>query len=109
MTQEFAPWPYFGDDERQAVNDLLVSGKVNYWTGEECREFEREYAAYASRKYAVSVFNGTVALELALYANGIGEGGMLVTDDEEIFKKCWAFKDHGKSYDVLSDLRKSRT
>lgn len=26
---------------------------------------------------------------------------MLVTDDEEIFKKCWAYKDHGKSYDAV--------
>jgi len=30
-----------------------------------------------------------------------GECGMLVTDDEEIFKKCWAYKDHGKSYDAV--------
>ncbi|MBU1105392.1 MAG: DegT/DnrJ/EryC1/StrS aminotransferase family protein [Candidatus Riflebacteria bacterium] len=207
------------DDERDAVQQLLLSGKVNYWTGDESRGFECDYAGYTGRKYAVAVFNGTVALELALYAYDIGagdevivtsrtfiasascavmrgavpivadvdpdsqnvtaatiekkisertraivcvhlagwpcdmtpimelaakhnliviedcaqahgaryngkpvgsighiaafsfcqdkiistsgEGGMLVTDDEEIFKKCWAFKDHGKSYDAV--------
>ncbi|KAF1082704.1 MAG: 4-keto-6-deoxy-N-Acetyl-D-hexosaminyl-(Lipid carrier) aminotransferase [Candidatus Rifleibacterium amylolyticum] len=219
MTQEFAHWPYFGDDEKLAVGGLLTSGRVNYWTGDEGRAFECEYAGYTGRKFAVAVFNGTVALELALYAYDIGagdevivtsrtfiasascavmrgavpviadvdadsqnitaatiekkitrrtraiicvhlagwpcdmrpimdlaarhnliviedcaqahgaryngrpvgsighiaafsfcqdkiistagEGGMLVTDDEEIFKKCWAYKDHGKSYDAV--------
>ncbi len=219
MIHEFAPWPYFAEDEKQAVSELLVSGKVNYWTGEVCRQFETEYAAYTNRRFAVAVFNGTVALELALLAYDIGhgdevivtsrtfiasascavmrgavpviadvdpdsqnvtaatvekkitkrtraivcvhlagwpcdmdpimelaekhgliviedcaqahgarykgrpvggighiaafsfcqdkiistggEGGMLVTDNEDIFKKCWAFKDHGKSYDAV--------
>ncbi|MBA4317011.1 MAG: aminotransferase, partial [Flavobacterium sp.] len=78
MTQEFAPWPYFADDEKQAVANLLVSGKVNYWTGDVCREFERDYAAYTGRKFAVAVFNGTVALELALYANEIGAGDEVI-------------------------------
>jgi len=27
-----------------------------------------------------------------------GEGGMLTTNDEDIWRKAWAFKDHGKSY-----------
>jgi dTDP-4-amino-4,6-dideoxygalactose transaminase len=202
-----------------AVQRVLESGLVNYWTGDECREYEREYAAYTARKKAIAVFNGTVALELALHAYNIGagdevivtsrtfiasascavmrgaisvcadvcpvsqnvtaetiaakitpktraiicvhlagwpcdmdpilelakkhnllviedcaqahgarykgkpvgslgdiaafsfcqdkimttggEGGMLVTDDEEIYQKCWAYKDHGKSYDAV--------
>lgn len=216
---DFAPWPFFAEDEKEAVEYVLTSGKVNYWTGEECREYEREYAEYTGRKKAIAVFNGTVALELALHAYDIGagdevivtsrtfiasascavmrgavpvcvdidpvsqnftietiaekitprtraiicvhlagwpcdmdpivelarkynliviedcaqahgarykgkpvgslgdiaafsfcqdkimttggEGGMLVTDDEDIFKKCWAYKDHGKSYDAV--------
>lgn len=219
MIEAFTPWPFYSDDERDAVQRLLDSGKVNYWTGSEGREFEREYAAYTDRKHAVAVFNGTVALELALMAYDIGpgdevivtsrtfiasascavmrgavpvladvdptsqnitaetikskitprtraiicvhlagwpcemdpivelakkhdlivvedcaqahgarykgrpvgslgdiaafsfcqdkiistggEGGMVVTDDESIFKKCWAYKDHGKSYDAV--------
>ncbi len=219
MIKEFANWPFYSGDEQNAVQQLLLTGKVNYWTGDEGRGFECDYAGYTGRKYAIAVFNGTLALELALMAYDIGagdevivtsrtfiasasctvmrgavpviadidadsqnttaatiekkitnktraiiavhlagwpcdmdainelakkhnliviedcaqahgarykgkpvgslgdiaafsfcqdkiistggEGGMLVTDDEEIFKKCWAYKDHGKSYDAV--------
>lgn len=74
-----APWPHFVDDEISAVTDVLRSGKINYWTGEICRAFEREYAAYVGTKYAVAVANGTVALELALYGLGIGPGDEVIT------------------------------
>lgn len=76
--KEFAPWPYFSDDERNAVQHVLASGKINYWTGNECREFEKEYAAYTKRQHAVALFNGTVALELALYAYDIGPGDEVI-------------------------------
>jgi dTDP-4-amino-4,6-dideoxygalactose transaminase len=219
IKEEFGAWPFFADDEIDAVQKVLQSGKVNYWTGEECRDFEKEFAEYVGVKHAIALANGTLALELALKAYGIGEGdevivtsrtfiasascavmcgatpvcadvdsvsqnitaetiadkitartkaiicvhlagwpcdmdaimqlaqkhnliviedcaqahgakykeqpvgsighiaafsfcqdkimttggegGMLVTNDEEIYKKCWAFKDHGKSYDAV--------
>ena len=71
-------WPHFADDEIAAVEAVLRSGKVNYWTGEEGREFEREFAAHCQVGHAVAVANGTVALELALYALGIGAGDEVV-------------------------------
>lgn len=74
-----APWPFFSSDEVDAATTVLQSGKVNYWTGEECRHFEREYASYLNAQYAVAVANGTVALELALYALGIGPGDEVIT------------------------------
>lgn len=74
-----SPWPTFAPDEIEAVSRVLTSGKVNYWTGEEGRAFEREYAAYTGRKHGVAVANGTLALELALMAFGIGEGDDVVT------------------------------
>lgn len=73
------PWPLFPDDEIEAATAVLRSGKVNYWTGDECRKFEREYADYVGTNHAVAVANGTVALELALYALGIGEGDEVIT------------------------------
>lgn len=81
MTQidNAAPWPVYAEDEIAAVTDVLRSGKVNYWTGEVCREFERDYAAYVGTPYAVAVANGTLALELALYALGIGAGDEVIT------------------------------
>lgn len=74
-----ALWPVFAADEQAAVTRVLVSGKVNYWTGEEGRAFEREYAEYTGRRHAVAVANGTLALELALEAFGIGAGDDVVT------------------------------
>lgn len=73
-----APWPYFEGDEIDAALKVLQSGKVNYWTGEEGRSFEREFAAVAGCEYAVAVANGTLALELALYVLGIGPGDEVV-------------------------------
>src|ERR1039458_1073562 len=72
--QSFAPWPSFAEDEIQAALAVIRSGKVNYWTGEEGRLFETEFAAFSGSRHAIALANGTVALELALYALGIGPG-----------------------------------
>jgi dTDP-4-amino-4,6-dideoxygalactose transaminase len=77
-TQPFARWPSFESDEVDAVARILQSGKVNYWTGNEGRLFEEEFAAFSGSRYAVALANGTVALELALYALGVGPGDEVV-------------------------------
>jgi dTDP-4-amino-4,6-dideoxygalactose transaminase len=61
-------WPYSAPDEVAAAVRVLESGKINYWTGDEGRKFEAEFAAFAGCKYGVALANGTVALELALMA-----------------------------------------
>jgi dTDP-4-amino-4,6-dideoxygalactose transaminase len=71
-------WPHYEEDEIEAVSTVLRSGKVNYWTGSECREFEKEYAAFVGTQYAISMMNGTVTLEAALYALDIGEGDEVI-------------------------------
>lgn len=78
-TESFPPWPLFEQDEIDAVTAVLRSGKVNYWTGTEGREFEREFAGCTGCCHAVALANGTVALELALYALGIGPGDEVIT------------------------------
>jgi len=74
LNTAFEPWPSFTSAEADAVSKVLLSNKVNYWTGQECREFEKEFAQFAGTKHAVAVANGTVALDLALKALGIGTG-----------------------------------
>lgn len=69
-----SPWPSFTQEEADAVTQVLLSNKVNYWTGNECREFEREFAQWCNTEYAVAVSNGTLALDLALKALNIGVG-----------------------------------
>jgi dTDP-4-amino-4,6-dideoxygalactose transaminase len=73
-----SPWPHFDEAEIEGVAEVLRSGKVNYWTGVECRAFEEEFANYCQVEFAVSVANGAVALELALHALGIGPGDEVV-------------------------------
>lgn len=78
LNTAFSPWPSFTQEEADAVRDVLLSNKVNYWTGSECREFEKEYAAWAGTRYAVALANGTLALDVALHALGIGPGDEVV-------------------------------
>jgi len=75
---EFPPWPSFTAEESDRVSAILRSNKVNYWTGNEGREFEKEFAAFAGAGHAVALANGTVALDLALKALGIGPGDEVV-------------------------------
>ncbi len=77
-TSPLPAWPHFADDELDAVRAVLVSGKANYWTGGECTSFEAEFAEFVGTRYAVSLANGSVALELALHALGIGPGDDVV-------------------------------
>jgi len=79
LNTAFAPWPHYAPDEIEAVASALRSGKVNYWTGQECREFEKEYAAAAGTRHAIALSNGTLALELALFGFGIGPGDEVIT------------------------------
>jgi dTDP-4-amino-4,6-dideoxygalactose transaminase len=72
------PWPSPSRAQVEAVDAVLASGRINYWTGDEGRSLEREYAAALGRDHAVAVANGTLALELALRALGIGPGDEVV-------------------------------
>jgi dTDP-4-amino-4,6-dideoxygalactose transaminase len=73
-----SPWPSFTTDEADAVRRVLLSNKVNYWTGTEGREFEKEFATWVSTSHAVALGNGTLALDVALKALGIGPGDEVI-------------------------------
>ena len=75
----FSPWPFYALDEVQAVTRVLESGKVNYWTGQETKEFEKEFASAVGCDKAIALCNGTAALELAIYALNIPPGSEIVT------------------------------
>ena len=78
LNTEFSPWPSFSVDEIDAVRKVLLSNKVNYWTGTECLKFEKEFANYCNTSYAVALSNGSVALELALRSLGVGPGDEVI-------------------------------
>ncbi|WP_295522494.1 DegT/DnrJ/EryC1/StrS aminotransferase family protein [Limnohabitans sp. Rim8] len=78
LNTPFSPWPSFTPEEADAVHRVLLSNKVNYWTGTETREFEKEFAAWCGTAHAVALANGTLALDVALKALGVGPGDEVV-------------------------------
>jgi len=78
LNTTFSPWPSFTQEEADMVQKVLLSNKVNYWTGIEGREFEKEFAEWSDSNYAIAVANGTVALDLAWIALNIGEGDEVI-------------------------------
>lgn len=78
LNTPFSPWPSFSEDEAELVKNVLLSNKVNYWTGEEGKLFEKEFAEYTDCKFGLVLANGTVALELALHALEISVGDEVI-------------------------------
>jgi dTDP-4-amino-4,6-dideoxygalactose transaminase len=78
LNTPFSPWPSFTTREAESISSTLLSNKVNYWTGHECREFENEFAAWTGTRHAVALANGTLALDAALKVLGIGAGDEVV-------------------------------
>lgn len=79
LNTPFSPWPSFTQEEVDAVSEVLTSNRVNYWTGDRGREFERKFAEWTGVRHAVALANGTLALDLALKALGIGPGDEVIT------------------------------
>ena len=72
-------WPVYAEDEIAAVAAILRSGKVNaLHHGEQTRAFEQAFAERCNASHAIAVANGTLALELALRALGVGAGDEVV-------------------------------
>ncbi len=108
-TRPFAPWPSYSQEEIEAAARVLKSGKVNYWTGQEGRHFEAEFAAFTGCKHAIAVANGTVALELALEALGIGPGDEVIVPSRTFIASASCAVMRGAS-PVLADVdRDSQT
>ena len=78
INSQFSPWPSFTLEEADAIHKVLMSNKVNYWTGNECREFEKEFAVWSNSKYAIALGNGTQALDGALKALDVGVGNEVI-------------------------------
>ncbi|MDM0073098.1 DegT/DnrJ/EryC1/StrS aminotransferase family protein [Variovorax sp. J2P1-59] len=78
LNTSFSPWPSFSAEEAAAVQQTLLSNRVNYWTGQETRAFEKEFAPWADAEFAVALANGTLALDVALKALEIGPGDEVV-------------------------------
>ena len=102
----FAPWPHHDQDECDAAARLLRLGRTNYWTGEEGRSFEKEYAAHLDRRWAIALHNGTLALELALVALGVGPGDEVITASRTFIASASAASMRGAT-PIIADIDRS--
>ncbi len=103
LNTHFPPWPSFTQEEANTVQNVLLSNKVNYWTGQEGREFETEFSAACGVKHAIALANGTVALELALVALDIGPGDEVVTTSRTFIASASAIVMRGAT-PVIADV-----
>ena len=105
LNTPFSPWPSFTEEEAECVSALLLSNKVNYWTGNECREFEKEFAAWSGVPYAVSLANGTLALDAAIKALGIGPGDEVIVTPRTFLASASAIVNAGAT-PVFADVER---
>ena len=103
-------WPQYEQDEIDAVVHVLQSGRVNSLVhGDECRAFEREFADYCGMPHAISLANGTLALELAFRALGVGPGDEVIVPARSFFASASAVAAVG-AVPVFADIdRNSHT
>ena len=78
LNTSFSPWPSFSGEEAKAIQDVLLSNRVNYWTGNEVRFFEDEFAQWSGVNRCVAITNGTLALEAALRALNLALGDEVI-------------------------------
>jgi dTDP-4-amino-4,6-dideoxygalactose transaminase len=71
-------WPVYDEEQIDDVVSVLRSGEVNAWSGPQVRNFEIAYEQLLGVKHAVAVANGTVALDLALFALGLKAGDEVI-------------------------------
>ena len=103
MVSNFSTWPLFTIEEADAVKNVLLSNQVNYWTGSECRKFEKEFSEFSDSKYAVALGNGTLALDVALKVLKVGSGDEVVVTSRTFIASISSIVNAG-AVSVFSDV-----
>jgi len=103
LNTQFSPWPMFDEEEADAVRNVLLSNKVNYWTGNECKKFEREFSIFFGSEYSIALGNGTLALDVAFKALNIGNGDEVVVTSRTFIASISSIVNSGAT-PVFSDV-----
>ena len=103
LNTKFSPWPSYTLEEAEAVKKVLISNEVNYWTGSQCSKFESEFAKWAGSNYAIAMANGTVALEAAFKALGIGSGDEVIVTSRTFFASVSSIVNSGAT-PIFADI-----
>jgi len=104
----FPGWPQFAPEVPAKVSEVLLSGKVNYWTGKVGMEFEEAFAKWAGCDYAISCTNGTAALHIALSALGVGPGDEVIVPSYTFIASSFSVVQAG-AVPVFGDVAEDHT
>ena len=69
--------PYISKNEVEAISRVLKQGKLS--RGSEVESFEKEFAQYIGKKFAIATNSGTSALHILVRAFGWKEGDEIIT------------------------------
>ena len=75
----FPSWPHYDTEEINAVRDILASGKVNYWTGDQTKSFESEFSSWCGSEFSIALANGSLALSSAYLSLDMSPGDEIIT------------------------------
>jgi dTDP-4-amino-4,6-dideoxygalactose transaminase len=104
-TEPFPPWPVHGPAERELVLEVLESGNWSY-DGPMETEFTRRFARLCGAAYGSCLPNGTLSLEIALRALGVGPGDEVVLAALSFTSPAWAVVQTG-AVPVFADIREA--
>jgi len=77
-TSAYHTWPHYTQSEAEIIKQVLLSNKVNYWTGTETRKFEIEFKHTIRCRYTIAVSNHDAAFDLALLGLDIQSGDEVI-------------------------------
>lgn len=78
-TKPFPAWPVYDEREERLLLEVLHSGQWGELQGSKTLAFQQRFAAYQGARFGVCVPNGTLALQMALHALGVGPGDEVIT------------------------------
>ena len=79
-SEPYPEWPHGDDEDVAAVEEVVRSGRWGGFPepGPKAAAFEQAFASYQGARYGVLMANGTVTMEVALKALGIGWGDEVI-------------------------------
>ncbi|NLM77575.1 MAG: DegT/DnrJ/EryC1/StrS family aminotransferase [Ruminococcaceae bacterium] len=101
MPDDLFRWPIVTREDEEAVLEVL---RNSWQSGTQITEqFEKEFAAWQGMRHAVAYCNGTLALEAAMFACGLGSGDEMICASKTYWASCLQIYNLGATV-VFADI-----
>ena len=107
-TEAFPAWPSFSEKTFKMITEPLKTRKLNYWSGEYGKKFEKALAGWHGAQYCVTTVNEFGAFHTALASLGIGIGDEVICPSYIYFPPIFAVLETG-ALPVFADTDHSHT